>query len=97
MKREDGSYFSSPCIEEYDRYKGIQELMPYAKAVSAKSHDFDEEGNEIHTDYTQMLEIVTAAGYSGYVGVEYEGNELGEEAGILATKQLIEKVMQKPT
>ncbi|MEM8845848.1 MAG: sugar phosphate isomerase/epimerase family protein [Bacteroidota bacterium] len=97
VKREDGSYFSSPCIEEYDRYKGIQELMPYAKAVSAKSHDFDEEGNEIHTDYTQMLEIVTAAGYSGYVGVEYEGNELGEEAGILATKQLIEKVMQKPT
>ncbi len=95
VKREDGSYFSSPCIEEYDRYKGIEELMPFAKAVSAKSHDFDEAGNETHTDYTKMLDIVKDAGYSGYVGVEYEGNELSEEEGILATKKLIQKYIDK--
>jgi L-ribulose-5-phosphate 3-epimerase len=57
--------------EWYDRYRGVEELMPYAKAVSAKSHDFDEGGNEIHTDYVRMMEIVLDAGYRGYVGIEY--------------------------
>lgn len=93
VKREDGSYFESACIEEYDRYKGISELMPYAKAVSAKSHDFDEQGNEIHTDYERMMNIVKDAGYKGYIGVEYEGNELGEAEGILATKNLLIKLL----
>ena len=78
--------------EWYDRYKGVEELMPYAKAVSAKSHDFDSQGNEINTDYYKMMNIVLGAGYNGYVGIEYEGNELDEMAGIQATKDLLEKV-----
>lgn len=78
--------------KQYDRYKGVRELMPFAKAVSAKSHDFDEEGNETHTDYFKMMKIVLDAGYRGYVGVEYEGNKLGEEEGIIATKKLLERV-----
>ena len=78
--------------EWYDRYKGVEELMPYAKAVSAKSHDFDSQGNEINTDYYKMMNIVLEAGYSGYVGIEYEGSKLDEMAGIQATKDLIEKV-----
>lgn len=97
VEREDGSYFETKCIKEYDRYKGITELMPYAKAVSAKSHDFDNEGNEIHTDYVKMMDIVLSAGYKGFVGVEYEGKELGEEEGILATKNLLLKVLETPT
>ena len=76
----------------YDRYKGVKELMPYATAVSAKSHDFDALGNEINTDYYKMMKIVTEAGYSGYVGIEYEGNILDEVTGIHATKTLLEKV-----
>jgi len=79
------------CNKAYDRYKGVTELMPYAKAVSAKSHDFDTNGNETHTDYVKMLKIVKEAGYKGYIGVEYEGSDLGEEEGILATKELIIK------
>ncbi|MEO0506385.1 MAG: sugar phosphate isomerase/epimerase family protein [Bacteroidota bacterium] len=94
VEREDGSYFESKCIKEYDRYQGITELMPYAKAVSAKSHDFDSEGNEMHTDYTKMMGIVLSAGYKGYLGVEYEGKELSEEDGILATKNLLLKVLE---
>ena len=78
--------------EWYDRYKGVEELMPYAKAVSAKSHDFDSHGNEINTDYYKMMNIVFDAGYSGYVGIEYEGSKLDEIAGIQATKDLLEKV-----
>lgn len=78
--------------EEYDRYQGVKELMPYAKAVSAKSHDFDAEGNETHTDYRKMMEIVVEAGYHGYVGIEYEGSKLSEPEGILATKKLLERV-----
>ncbi|MGL4419521.1 MAG: sugar phosphate isomerase/epimerase family protein [Gemmataceae bacterium] len=77
----------------YDRYKGVDELMPYAKGVSAKSHDFDSMGNETHTDYVKMMEIVIKKHkYSGFVGIEYEGSKLSEKDGILATKKLLEKV-----
>ena len=69
--------------------------MPFAKAVSAKSHDFDEAGNEIHTDYYKMMDIVLKAGYHGYVGIEYEGGKIGELEGILATKKLLESVRAK--
>ncbi len=80
------------CADSYDRYKGTTELMPFAKGVSAKSHDFDKDGNEIHTDYKKMLSIVKEAGYSGHIGIEYEGSDLGEDEGILATKALLEKI-----
>jgi len=66
--------------------------MPFAKGVSAKSHDFDDKGNEVHTDYFRMMKIVLDAGYRGYVGIEYEGNKLDELAGIRATKDLLERV-----
>lgn len=78
--------------EEYDRYQGVTELMPSAKAVSAKSHDFDPEGNETRTDYKRMMKIVLDAGYRGYVGIEYEGSKLPEPEGIRATKKLLERV-----
>ncbi|MFN0053744.1 MAG: sugar phosphate isomerase/epimerase family protein [Planctomycetales bacterium] len=81
--------------QEYDRYKGVTELMPFAKAVSAKSHDFNEHGEETHTDYRKMMKIVLAAGYRGYVGIEYEGSKLGEAEGIRATKKLLEKVREE--
>ena len=76
----------------YDRYKGVKELMPFAKAVSAKSHDFDSNGNETQTDFFRMMDIVIDAGYSGYVGIEYEGSEMDEMSGIKATKDLLERV-----
>ena len=76
----------------YDRYKGIKELMPFAKAISAKSHEFDSHGNEINTDYYKMMKIVLNAGYDGFVGIKYEGSHLGEMEGIQATKDLLVKV-----
>jgi sugar phosphate isomerase/epimerase len=78
--------------KEYDRYQGVRELMPFAKAVSAKSHDFDEQGECVETDYHRMLKIVVAAGYRGFVGIEYEGKQLSAPEGILATKKLLERV-----
>lgn len=78
--------------EKYDRYQGVKEMMPFAKAVSAKSNDFNEHGDEVHTDYRRMMRIVLDAGYSGYVGIEYEGNKLSEAEGIRATLRLLEKV-----
>jgi L-ribulose-5-phosphate 3-epimerase len=79
-------------FREYDRYQGVAQMMPFAKGVSAKSHDFDAEGNETHTDYRRMMKIVKDAGYRGYVGIEYEGDKLSEPDGIRATKKLLEKV-----
>jgi sugar phosphate isomerase/epimerase len=90
IEREDGG-----CKNEYDRYKGVNELMPYAKGVSAKSNDFNEAGEDTKSDYTKLLKIVKDAGYTGYVGIEYEGSVLSEEEGIKATKALLEKVGAK--
>jgi L-ribulose-5-phosphate 3-epimerase len=80
---------------EYDRYVGVAELMPLAKAVSAKSHEFNEQGDEIRTDYRRMMKIVLEAGYHGFVGIEYEGTKHSEPDGIKLTKKLIEKVRQE--
>ncbi len=76
----------------YDRYRGVAELMPFAKAVSAKSHEFDDKGDEVRTDYRRMMNIVLAAGYHGYVGIEYEGSKDDAYTGIKKTKQLLETV-----
>lgn len=81
--------------EWYDRYKGVEELMPFAKAVSAKSHEFDDAGNEVKTDYRKMMRIVLAAGYRGYVGIEWEGGGMNEVQGIAATKALLETVREE--
>lgn len=80
------------CVNEYDKYLGIKELMPYAKGVSAKSHEFDAEGNETNSDYLRIMKIVKESGFKGYVGIEYEGATLSEDEGIKATKALLEKV-----
>lgn len=80
------------CLEDFDKYRGTELLMPYAKGVSAKSHVFDSKGNEANIDYMKIMKIVKDAGYSGFVGIEYEGSELSEVEGIKATKKLLERV-----
>ncbi|HUE14372.1 MAG TPA: sugar phosphate isomerase/epimerase family protein [Planctomycetaceae bacterium] len=79
-------------FKEYDRYKAVAEMMPYAKGVSAKTHDFDDRGNCVETDYLRMMKIVLDAGYHGRVGIEYEGTHMSEPEGIRATKRLLERV-----
>jgi sugar phosphate isomerase/epimerase len=82
------------CTEEYDKYKGVKELMPFAKGVSAKSGSFDADGNETNIDYMKMMKIVKKAGYRGYVGIE-SGSPTDEENAIKLTKALLEKVGEK--
>lgn len=80
---------------QYDRYQGVRELMPFARAVSAKAYDFDDRGEETRINYAQMLKVVTDAGYHGYVSIEYEGKRLSEQAGITRAQQLLEGVLKK--
>ncbi len=82
-------------FHEYDRYKGVRELMPFAKNVSAKSHAFDADGNEVHTDYHRMMKIVVDSGFRGWVGIEYEGRKLSEVDGVKATRDLLARVHAK--
>ena len=91
VEREGGERWGAPCVLEYDMYKGTEEMMPYAKGVSAKSYTFDAEGNETKIDYARMMQIVADAGYKGYIGVEYEGALEDPKEGIELTKALIEK------
>jgi sugar phosphate isomerase/epimerase len=79
-------------FDKYDRYKGVELMMPYAKGVSAKSYDFDDKGNETKIDFPRMMKIVLDAGYHGRVGIEYEGGKLSEPDGIRATKKLLERI-----
>jgi sugar phosphate isomerase/epimerase len=80
------------CKKEYDRYKGVTELMPYAKGVSAKTYGFNTDGNETQIDYARILKIVKEAGFKGNIGIEFEGDKLSEDEGIKATKALLEKL-----
>jgi sugar phosphate isomerase/epimerase len=95
------AYMKTKCLEEYDRYKGITELMPYAKGVHAKTHTFDADGNDTETDFNKMFSIIKKSGFNGWVSIEYEGGlfkmyapeskYLDDDAGVLATKKLVEK------
>jgi sugar phosphate isomerase/epimerase len=91
LEREGGERWGAACVKEYDKYKGVELFMPYAKAVSAKSYNFDESGEETVIDYKRMLKIVKDGGYTGFIGVEYEGDVHSEEDGIKLTKALLEK------
>ncbi len=77
-----------------DKYNAIDQLMPYAKAVSAKCYDFDETtGLETEIDFPRMMEIVCGKhGYDGWVGIEYEGRRMGEIEGIKAAKDLLARI-----
>lgn len=97
IRRKDPKDYSAGCAEAYDIYKGVEELMVHAKAVSAKSHEFNADGDEVEIDYVKMLQIVKDAGYSGFIGVEYEGSTLTEEEGIIATKDLMLRAAKKLT
>jgi len=97
MKRVDmpncGTLPDFGNFREYDRYKGVKELMPYAKGVSAKAGRFDDQGNEVNTDYARMMKIVLDAGYRGYVGIESSvGDQMSELEAILMTKHLLQRV-----
>ncbi len=89
FKRDDGTYA--------DRYEGVRLMMPYAKAVSAKSYEFDDKGEEVRTDYHKMMKIVLDAGYTDHLGIEYEGDKHSEPEGIRLTKALLEKIRAEGT
>lgn len=89
---EWGSTQNNKCTDLYDRYEGVSEFLPFAKGVSAKSYAFDPEGNETVIDYKKMLKIVKDSGFDGHIGIEFEGDNMEEPAGIRATKALIERV-----
>jgi len=94
-------YMKTKCLDEYDRYKGITELMPFAKGVHAKTHVFDSGGNDTETDFVRMFKIIKDSGFKGWVSIEYEGGlfkmytkdskYLDDYAGTSATKSLVEK------
>ncbi|MDX1332481.1 MAG: sugar phosphate isomerase/epimerase family protein [Robiginitalea sp.] len=92
LTKEWGSTQGGSCSDSYDPVKGVSEFLPYAKGVSAKSYDFDAEGNETLLPYRALLQKVKDSGFDGHIGIEYEGSQLPEVEGIRATKTLIEKV-----
>ena len=91
LNKEWGSTQGGNCTEIYDPYQGVSEMLPFAKGVSAKSYEFDPDGNETTIDYKKMFGLVKESGFEGYIGIEYEGSKLSEDKGIRATKNLIEK------
>lgn len=96
IRRGNDERWGEVCADQYDVYQGVEDLMPWAKGVSAKTFDFDDEGNETSLDYTRLFQIIKESGWSGgYVGVEYEGDSLPADEGIMATKKLLERVRKE--
>ena len=91
LATEWGSTQGGGCKEVFDPYLGLELMLPFARGVSAKSYDFDSEGNETSMDYSRFLKMVKSSEFKGYIGIEYEGSKLSEDEGIKATKKLIEK------
>jgi hypothetical protein len=81
------------CADMYDIYKGVEEMLPYAKGVSAKSYDFDANGEQPLMDYKRLIGIVKASGYKGYIGIEFEGNNQPEDEGVRKTQVLLERYL----
>lgn len=94
IRRDTGDLYRSKCLEEYDKYQAVREWMPVAKGVSAKTFDFDANGNCVETDYYKMFKIIKDSGFRGYVGIEYEGEVTSEGDGVRKTKALLEKVLK---
>lgn len=92
VKREGGDLYNGKCIEQYDQYVGVEEMMPFSKGVSAKTFNFDLHGNAIETDYYKMMKIIKNSGFKGYMGIEYEGEILSEDEGIKKSLALLKKV-----
>jgi sugar phosphate isomerase/epimerase len=90
---EDWGTTQGECKDYYDRYKGVKEMIPFAKGVSAKTYDFDSNGEQPKMDYKRLIEIVKGSGFKGYIGVEFEGDTQSEEEGIRKTKLLLEKYL----
>jgi sugar phosphate isomerase/epimerase len=99
-------YQNAKILHEFDKYEGVKKLMPFAKGVSAKTHTFDANGNCTDVDFNKMMPLVKAGipkSFKGFIGIEYEGgvmkmmgakeNYLDEDAGIKATKALLEKAL----
>ncbi len=82
------------CEKAYDRYQGVAELLPFAKAVSAKSYNFNSKGEDTKIDFYRMMKLVKESDYDGYIGIEYEGEEKSEHEGILLTKALMAKAWE---
>lgn len=93
MKRDNGKLWGGKCTDEYDRYDGMEKILPLAKGISLKSFDFDEDGNETKTDFSRMFKLIKSAGYEGYLGIEYEGEKFTPKQGVLKTRQLAQRYM----
>lgn len=92
VKRRDGDLWGSPCVEVYDKYKGIDEMMPFAKGISSKTFEFDSEGNETTIDFKRMLKIIKKHKFNGHIGIEYEGQSDDEDQGIRNTIALLKRI-----
>lgn len=92
LSKQWGSTQNNDCDQIYDRRQGLKDFLPYAKGVSAKSYNFDTEGNETIMDYGKLLQLVKDSGFEGYIGIEFEGENMSEPEGIRATKALIERI-----
>ena len=95
IEREDGKLWGSPCIKEYDRQKGMRELLPHSKGISIKSFDFDKDGYESKMDYPALFKIMKQSKYNDFFAIEYEGHNLDSRTGVQKTKALADKMIDE--
>lgn len=95
MERENGKLWGAPCIKWYDRYQGMDKVLQYSSGLSLKTFEFDEKGNEISTDFEKMFTLIHKHNYNGWLGIEYEGESVDSDTGVLLTKSLADRFKQE--
>ncbi|MFN3689823.1 MAG: sugar phosphate isomerase/epimerase family protein [Fimbriimonadales bacterium] len=55
-----------------NHYEMIEKLAPHAVSVHAKTHSRNAKDEFFELDYERIFRILKAAGYRGYVAIEYE-------------------------
>jgi len=93
IEREDGKLWGSPCVKEYDRQKGMMELLPFSKGISIKSFEFNENGFETKMDYPALFKIIKESNYNSFYAIEYEGHTRSSDEGVKKTKALADRMI----
>ncbi len=74
------------------RYRELGKVFPYAYHVHAKTHVFDDAGEDVDKDYARIIRMLKDVDYDACLCIEFEGP--GDQIeGVKKTKALIEKYL----
>jgi len=75
-----------------DPYEKLERVAPYADFVQAKTYYGGGEWYTLDLDYKRIVQILEAAGFEGYISIEFEGKEK-PESGVRKSVALLREAL----